>query len=685
MLKNRSSEKRREFYFSLLIFIFLFSNSCAVSQKTCIKNETSYCRTRGNFTGQWYNFYERALSCIEGECYNDALSDLNEAVNRRYEDQRRARTLGMHFTDYFPHREKGVIHYLDGRYDEAKQELELSVQQYPSEKAFFYLDEVRKKIMEQSRQPLSVPELTLLLPKWLVQVSDSQLVQVSDLNQLRESIIWTKDDPVTISGIAEDQEQYISEIIIGEKPVFIESSQKRITFTEDLRLEQGKHEITLIVRNLRGGEKIQKIIIHVDRTGPVILLEKFIPGKSVKGYLYDESGDIFFWINEKPADIPKGEYVRFDIALKPDEYSVNILAKDKLGNETEMYADENMTVFNLSDMMTAQSQNVTADTGKNFSYTQTPEITVRGMKDNLTEERVFKESITLPIEIKSKNGIESLSINDVPQKIYRSGKFISLNHFTRLNTGENKISIAVKDTAGNTVVKDIHIIRKISEVFQLKHRYALVMHPFESPDGLSEQGLFQYYFLDDLIAGNRFQIFIRKEMKEILEKSTFRDKKIAEGDPSGVSGSVILGVIYNTKNGIEIAGRLVDIETRETIASADVYNDSKEQPALEAMAKRLSEKFHRSLPLIDCNINHISENRIIITPEKWIPAKGNIRKEFPLIVYREKTPEKMEYGSDTEIICGANTDTVKENGDIILIVKKNEESKIRPGDRVISQ
>ncbi len=668
MLKSRSSEKRGHIYLILSLFILLFSESCAVQQRTCVKNETPHCRTRGNFTGQWYNFYERALSCIEGECYNDALSDLNEAVNRRYEDQRRARTLGMHFQDYFPHREKGVIHYLEGRYDEAKKELELSVQQYPSEKAFFYLDEVRKKIMEQAQQSPSVPELTLLLPKC----------------SSEESIILTKDDPVTVSGIAEDKEQYISEIILGEKPVFIESSQKRITFTEDLRLEQGRHEITLIARNLLGGERIQKIMIHVDRTGPVIFLEKFIPGASIEGYLYDESGDISLWINEKPADIPKGEYVRFDIALKPDEYLVNILAKDKLGNKTEMYADEKMTVSNLSDIMTAQNQSVAADTGKR-SDIQSPEITVAGVQDSLGQKTAFKESITIPIKIKSRHNIEKLSINDIPQKIHGKGKLISLNYYTRLNTGDNKICIAVTDDAGNTYIKDIHIIRKIPEVFQLKHRYALVMHPFENADGISEHGLFQYYFLDDLIAGDRFQIFIRKEMKEILEKDIFRDKKTEDDVLSGVSGSVILGVIYDTKNGIEIAGRLVDIETRETIASADVYNNSKEQPALEAMAKRLSEKFHRSLPLIDCNINQVSENRIIITPEKWIPAKGNVRKEFPLIVYREKMPDKLEYGSDTEIICSAGIDAVKENGDIIVILKKSEESKIRPGDRVISQ
>ncbi|MCP4110994.1 MAG: hypothetical protein GY749_36635 [Desulfobacteraceae bacterium] len=102
-----------------------------------------------------------------------------------------ARTFGMHFTDYFPHREKGLIHYLEGDYKTAKSELELSAKQYPSAKALFYLDKVRKAIMEQEKQVVSAPRLVVEFPPGKSEIPGE---------------FWTKDDPVTVSGTAEDRQ-----------------------------------------------------------------------------------------------------------------------------------------------------------------------------------------------------------------------------------------------------------------------------------------------------------------------------------------------------------------------------------------------------------------------------------------------------------------------------------------------
>ncbi|ETX02160.1 MAG: hypothetical protein ETSY1_04525 [Candidatus Entotheonella factor] len=63
--------------------------------------------------GQWWQYYERALSYAEGEYWDDAIADLKQAVGTRLgqKDQRRANTYGLHFVEnYFPHRELGVIY-----------------------------------------------------------------------------------------------------------------------------------------------------------------------------------------------------------------------------------------------------------------------------------------------------------------------------------------------------------------------------------------------------------------------------------------------------------------------------------------------------------------------------------------------------------------------------------------------
>ncbi len=87
------------------------------------KEGESYCVTKGSFRHRWWNHYERALSCADGGFLERAESDLREAIRQRKDDQRRARTYGFHFADYFPHRELGIVLLRQGRPEEAIREL----------------------------------------------------------------------------------------------------------------------------------------------------------------------------------------------------------------------------------------------------------------------------------------------------------------------------------------------------------------------------------------------------------------------------------------------------------------------------------------------------------------------------------------------------------------------------------
>ena len=72
-----------------------------------MKNGVTYCKADGNFTHEWYDYYERGLSCMEGECYEYALADFDTAIGKRPDDKRMARTFGMHLKDYFLIGKKG--------------------------------------------------------------------------------------------------------------------------------------------------------------------------------------------------------------------------------------------------------------------------------------------------------------------------------------------------------------------------------------------------------------------------------------------------------------------------------------------------------------------------------------------------------------------------------------------------
>ncbi len=90
-----------------------------------------YGTVKGTFRDRWWNYYERGLSFAEGAFYIEAIDDFRKAASREIRDQRTARTYGMHFIDYFPHREMGIAHYLLGDLEAARKELALSLTQFP--------------------------------------------------------------------------------------------------------------------------------------------------------------------------------------------------------------------------------------------------------------------------------------------------------------------------------------------------------------------------------------------------------------------------------------------------------------------------------------------------------------------------------------------------------------------------
>jgi len=126
----------------------------------CVKDGHKYGVVEGNFREEWFSYQERGTSYLEGGCYEAALADLERAIELRSAqdraadvpgcDQRRARTYGMHFEDWFGHREKGIALYHMGRIDEAIKELELSLQCTESSRAQFYLDKARADRLKSS-------------------------------------------------------------------------------------------------------------------------------------------------------------------------------------------------------------------------------------------------------------------------------------------------------------------------------------------------------------------------------------------------------------------------------------------------------------------------------------------------------------------------------------------------------
>ena len=68
------------------VMICQFDISSAARRTQYIKDGIEYGVVRGSFRHRWWNYYERGLSFAEGEFYREALSDLKEAADQRFED-----------------------------------------------------------------------------------------------------------------------------------------------------------------------------------------------------------------------------------------------------------------------------------------------------------------------------------------------------------------------------------------------------------------------------------------------------------------------------------------------------------------------------------------------------------------------------------------------------------------------
>lgn len=656
---------KRYFQGVLILGLSLLFGCLPHPPRAHIKNGNVYCRAKGNFTYQWYDYYERGLSCMEGAFYQQAISDLNESLRLRHEDQRKDEamtlTYGRHLMNYFPHREKGIIHFLTGSYDAAKSELERSVKEYPSQKACHYLDEVRKRIMEQKKVPVSAPRVVIRTP------SDG---------------IWTAKQTVTVSGIAEDR-QYVSEIDINQDPVFMEASVRRIEFQKAFNLNPGRNRIEITARNLLNGERKVQIIIHVDRSGPVITLETFDPDSGLlKGYLYDDSGEISLFVNGEKEMVQKGKEAPFSIPVEPNIRRITLLASDKLKNQTEAHINPEILTSSYSETLlpplfaTQELSESVTDTGSPLlmlsnsenSKDMTPEIILHGPSD---EQPLYAELASVKGEVRGKTDIKKAVINGTLLNT-KTGRIIFFNHSVRLEKiGKNEIEIRAEDNLGNKAVKKIIITREIPEPLKLKYRCMFKISPFEMNAGEVEERVFlQYLFLKSLSAENRFRIIMQDELEKIMRKQKLSLSKIttcvSEQKASGPTPFLISGYIHKTKQGIEITAKVNDIRTTEII---DSFQASDTFSASTSVTNRLAERFHVAFPLV---AGKVAKNR----GENFFASMGkeNIRWEWSFVV-----------GSDAEFTGYARIDKEIEHGNyqFQLINKKTDKSLI--GDWVVTQ
>jgi len=566
---------------SSLIFLLAFS-ACQTlpDRKPIEKDGQVYGLTEGAFRHNWWNYYERALSYADGGFWKEAELDLREAIAQRSSDQRRARTYGMHFFDYFPHRELGIVLYNKKMLEQAIQELEASIKMERSAKASIYLDRVRKTLIEERKLDKKAPEVLIKSPK---------------------QPYVTNAFSVVIEGIARD-DTYVRNISVGSKAFRIDLSAPEIPFKVEIPIANGENHIPVVVTDLSGKSSQTIVVVKVARLGPVLRIDEprdadVVTGTSVhfKGYAFCEPGLDEVVINGRkiPFDGSQEVHIQEQVPLRPDEKGLKINIKDRAGNVTNAY----VALSRSGGAPVVQHESVSKDTIP-------PSILLRDLKPEYT---TYLEQALIEGNVRDDDLVESLFIND-QQVLKAAGKNIYFSHLLELKEGENVVAIRAVDRTGNVKTETVKIKRDVLKVRQTGSRLRVAVNQFEKTSIGADKQMslgFEDILSSAMLKRARFAMIERRNLKAVLEEQKLSMSGLVDERTALKLGKLLaaddmlLGSILERVNSLEIYARLVDTETAEMITAVDIYGEDIDIGALRSLGQGVELRLTEELPLLE--------------------------------------------------------------------------------------
>lgn len=224
--------------------------------------------------GRWWNYYELGSCLLTWGHYEEALKNLDIAIQKREHDKRDARTYGMHFIDYFPHRETGVAYCLwaeqeqrdmtkkEDRFNKAMDELKKSIEQEPSSKAKFYLKRATAGFWGVTKDDRKAPVV------WIEndEIDRWKNVPTLYINRYATTLkIRANDDQSGIGTVWIDSERL-------RERLFVESAEQDFNEPAIVTVDPNMRERTVAVRafDLAGNPSLPaRVRLIVDTTPPV--------------------------------------------------------------------------------------------------------------------------------------------------------------------------------------------------------------------------------------------------------------------------------------------------------------------------------------------------------------------------------------------------------------------------------
>ncbi len=592
--------------------------------------------------GGWWQHYERGVSYAAGEFWDDAIGDFRAAMEQRDADQRDARTYGLHFVDYFPHRELGIVYYRQGQFQAAIEELETSLASADNAKAKLYLNRARRERLKQTQRDRRAPRITIDTPG-----ADEV----------------TNRFTITVAGRVED-DTYVAAITIQGRRQFVELAQPQVAFEQAVPLRDGDNTIDIVATDLLGKQTRQSLLVRLDRRGPLLSIDGVeVTGTPphqrarVKGFLSDRSAITRFELAGQAMPRQTASEFEKEVPVPSGAVSLPFEVVDTAGNVTRgaiaLMSPASAPVREgavqpLIRWAALDAAEVMSDAGRPLMVAargsrgrgSPPVIKVHDLQDR---ETIYLNRLYLTGEVRDAKAIVAFSIDGESLLGDRRPQQLFFGEQLPLQEGENVIRIEAQNQAGLNAERTVNVTSVLPPHKQMGSRLRVSLLPLVkkgTPSDFSE--IVDELFFTTLFNQRRFDLVERQQLEKVLQELKLSQTELVDPATAAKVGrlvaaeGILYGKVIEKTNDLDIFVRYVDIETSLILAVVDVYDDVEgDQPLssqrLRELADGLVWKIERAFPLVE-GLVLAKENDVLFTD---LVRKPGIREHMKLIVFRE--------------------------------------------------
>lgn len=683
---------------------------------------------------RWWNYYDTGATCSQKGRWKEAVEAFKMALNQDSIDRNKARTYGMHFTEYYPHRKLGIAYMNIRDWDKAIVELSLSLSQVDDAETRKALEQARRMRVTAFTQDTAPPSLTITSPV------DGRLVNTLSL---------------TMEGAVHD-DLYVATVTVNGKPASM-TPGRETAFTYTAALAPGKNVFEIEARD--GLEKSTKKIFTVisDPEPPLITTNLPInglvvtsPSLELRGVVTDSMFVASVSINKETVagQGPKVP-IQKTLTLKEGENRIIIEAKDSAGNVSsgtitvkldmgvpeivitspekgKMSATKEITVKGTVkdgrgvSAIFVNDKPVKTSNQKSESFSQTvllgpkdtsiivkarnlignesvetipvgvdadgPLVSLADMPDTYTVYNI--DTLSFKGSASDKSGVKSVSVNDIKLAI-SPGEHVMFSYTLPLKEGDNPVEITAGDVLGNLRSVKKVVKRETKDIKKVGARLAVAVVRFDRQGRPLDWNL-EERLTEALLGVKRFTLIEKMKIEEVLKEQAFSltgavdsASAVRVGKMLGAD-AIMIGTVNNTGGHVEIDVRLVDAEGGSVITAHSAYGEGEKPESRRRMVEELAQKFRSDFPMVDGIVVQVEKEKIFVD----IGAIQGIRKDMKCVIYRDEEPIKHPVtgevlGRKTRELGSVTLREVYDKMSEAIVLAKGVDIKV--GDRIVTK